>query len=256
MSTNPTSMRLIQVTAWLGLAGTFAATVLGSVLSSVLEADPHSHLADSFVPFAIAGGVIVGLAAVAALVACMRTTGSLRLRTIAALTLLTAALEPLISSHPLAHALLAPVLIAGFCGLLPLGGPPSGLAAASRLPLFARWTPAIITMQIVLGAGYRHKLWGVLPHLAGAMAAALLLLLVPVLLLQKIGNHKVLRRAATAQITVGVTQVALGIGTYLLRLIDLDTTPAFIGFAAAHAGVGALALGSSLVLAIELALCG
>lgn len=171
------------------------------------------------------------------------------------------ALDPTLA---IAHAALAPALMALFALLFVFtkvewsifAPEPADLSKMPKLPLAAKITPAIVLLQILLGAGYRHKAWGVMPHMAGAMLVALLLLVVPVILLQKLGEHPVLRPAAFAALVVALTQIALGIGAFLLRLLDLDTTTAFVALAAAHVSVGSLALAASVILAIQIALSG
>jgi hypothetical protein len=170
---------------------------------------------------------------------------------------------PLSSAMGIAHASLAPVLVALLAALTvftmldwSLTQPePIDMSAWPLLAPAAKITPVLVLIQIVMGAAYRHKEWGVMPHMAGAMVVALALLVIPVVLLQKFGQHGALRPAAIAAMSVAILQIALGIGAFVMRLLEFDTTAVFVGIAAAHVAVGALTLAASLVLAIEVALC-
>ena len=119
------------------------------------------------------------------------------------------------------------------------------------LPTTALATPLVVIVQIALGAAYRHKIFGVMPHLAGAMVAALLLLVLSVQLLQNFPTHPTLRPVAIASMSVLLLQVTLGIAAFTMRLLDFDSAPAFVFIAAAHICVGALTLAASVVLCIE-----
>ena len=119
------------------------------------------------------------------------------------------------------------------------------------LQTMALATPLVVIVQIALGAAYRHKVFGVMPHMAGAMVATLLLLVLAVQLLQHFPTHPTLRPVAIAAMSVLLLQVTLGISAFVMRLLDFDTMPAFVWIAAAHVCLGALTLASSLVLCIE-----
>jgi heme A synthase len=123
------------------------------------------------------------------------------------------------------------------------------------VPSIADITPVVVIFQITLGAAYRHKVFSVMPHMAGALAATLLLLVLSVLLLQNFPSHSTLRPAATAAMSVLLLQVTLGIVAFVMRLLDFDMTTSFMFIAAAHVCVGALTLAASVVLCIEVRRC-
>lgn len=50
------------------------------------------------------------------------------------------------------------------------------ISPSPSVPAIADITPLVVILQISLGAAYRHKIFSVMPHLAGTMAATLLLL--------------------------------------------------------------------------------
>ncbi len=132
---------------------------------------------------------------------------------------------------------------------------PVDISPWPSIPAIADITPLVIIFQISLGAAYRHKVFSVMPHMAGAMAATLLLLVLAVLLLQNFPQHPTLRPAAAGAMAVLLLQVTLGIAAFVMRLLDFDTTTGFMFIAAAHICVGALTLAASFVLCIEVRRC-
>ena len=170
---------------------------------------------------------------------------------------------PLPAIQAIAHATLAPVLVALLAALACFTVPewqvnPEQIdtSAWSWLPGAATAAPALVLLQIAMGAGYRHKELGVMLHMAGAMVVALAMLVIPVILLQQFPKHPSLRPMAIAAMSIALLQITLGIGAFIMRLLDFDTSTAFIALAAAHVCIGALTLSASLVLAIEIGRCG
>jgi hypothetical protein len=125
---------------------------------------------------------------------------------------------------------------------------------ASGFPLrgLALWLPPLVLVQVAMGAAYRHGQWSVLPHLAGAMAAAFLLLSESALLLQRVTNHALLRRAARLMLTAVITQVCLGFVDYLVRLLDFQDTEVWLVISVAHVTIGSLTFAISIYLAIAI----
>jgi hypothetical protein len=105
--------------------------------------------------------------------------------------------------------------------------------------------PATVFAQIALGAAYRHKVWGVMPHMGGAAIAVSVTLILSLLLIQ---NHTELRRPSITLLTVVLIQISLGIASFLLRLIDLDSTVWFVVLSTAHVTVAAMLLGAATSL--------
>ena len=67
---------------------------------------------------------------------------------------------------------------------------------------------ASVFVQIALGAAYRHKALGLIPHVVGALGVTILVLLVAVFALTQFPQHRVLRRTAYA--VLGITLVQIG----------------------------------------------
>jgi hypothetical protein len=150
------------------------------------------------------------------------------------------------------HACLAPVLFS-ICvaGAIMPDSSAGNNEGHSTFRLVVRASPALVLLQIALGAAYRHKAIGVMPHMAGATLVAGFLLTVCILVLHRLPQSSLLRRAAGALLGIVLLQVSLGIAVFVMRLLDLETTPAFLPAAVAHVVVGSLTLAASLVLAIH-----
>jgi hypothetical protein len=152
-----------------------------------------------------------------------------------------AALE-YVPASPVFHACLAPVLLAAIVFNTAesprVESPPS-------LTWMAIAIPPLVLVQIALGAAYRHKIWGVLPHMGGAMIVALLALILCMLLLRE---RPTLRTAVITTMTIVLCQVALGITSFMLRLLDLDSGPWFTVLTTAHVSVGAATLAATALL--------
>jgi len=111
--------------------------------------------------------------------------------------------------------------------------------------------PALVLLQTILGATYRHKLTGLIPHLGGAMLVSLATLVGATLILRQYPEHRTLRSAAIWSIAVVLAQVLLGVTALTLQLLDLRKSLALVISTASHVVVGSLTLAASLVLAMQ-----
>lgn len=115
-------------------------------------------------------------------------------------------------------------------------------------------TLAAVLVQLVLGAGFRHQAFGIIPHLAGAAAVAFLIIWTTVIVIRRHGPDAFLTRPAAAGLILLVIQVCLGMAAYFARVASLnDPQPIepMISLTVAHLVVGALTLASALVLALR-----
>ncbi len=161
----------------------------------------------------------------------------------------------------LLHASLAPVAFAIFVAIAVVTSSgwneepePVEDRAAAKLRLFAIATVPLILLQIMLGAAFRHKLTGLLPHLGGAMIVSLAILILAMLILQRHPEHRKLCAAATWLISILVAQVLLGFTALVMPLLNV-TPIAVIATTASHVVVGSLTLAASMVLAMEVQRC-
>lgn len=105
--------------------------------------------------------------------------------------------------------------------------------------------PPAILLQVILGTLYRHEIWGILPHMAGAALAGSLTLILCVLLIQ---HQPEFQKPAVIVMAILLAQIALGITTFVLRLLDMETTIWFTIASTAHVTVGAITLAATASL--------
>jgi cytochrome c oxidase assembly protein subunit 15 len=114
--------------------------------------------------------------------------------------------------------------------------------------------PVAVLAQLLLGAAYRHKAMGLIPHIAGAMLVAAIILHVAILILTHHGGHAVLRKSALLLLGVTFVQIFLGIAAYMSRVSTIDSVqpmPVMVVFTILHVAAGALTMAASVVLAIQ-----
>jgi cytochrome c oxidase assembly protein subunit 15 len=112
--------------------------------------------------------------------------------------------------------------------------------------------PALVLMQVALGAGFRHGAIGILPHIVGAMVVSMVILVVAAFVTNQFPKHAALRRAAMVLLSVTIAQVLLGISTYYARLDTVGRPLIVILLTVAHVATGALTLASTVALSIQI----
>src|SRR5205814_7961378 len=113
------------------------------------------------------------------------------------------------------------------------------------LRFLAILTPILILLQISLGAGFRHRAFGLLPHVIGAMLVPLVILLTGIFVLQQFPKHKSLRPAASGLLGITLVQVFLGVSAYVARINAAEYPLAMVLTTVAHAASGCLTLAAS-----------
>ncbi len=124
-------------------------------------------------------------------------------------------------------------------------GWPSLRSIGSALPVF-------VLAQIALGAGFRHRAVGILPHIIGAMMVTLFILIACMFVLNQFPAHKALRRSSIALLSITFAQLILGVTAYLTRLLDSGQQLSMVLATVAHVATGASTLAASIVLAIQI----
>lgn len=159
----------------------------------------------------------------------------------------------------ISHALLAQILFAASAAAVTLTSsawslPPDRVEDHGwpSLRSLGTVTPVLVLLQIWLGAGFRHKAMGVLPHLFGAMVLVLVILCVCIFVMQQFPTHKVLRPAAHMLLAIAFTQIFLGIAAFTVRTMYTKPTPAVVYVTATHACVGAMTLAAAVVLGMQI----
>jgi len=113
-------------------------------------------------------------------------------------------------------------------------------------------TPVLVLAQIGLGAGFRHRAFGLMPHVIGAMIVPLVILLVGMFVQQQFPKHRALRPAATSLLVITMSQVLLGLAAYVARINAAEYPLAMVLTTVAHVATGGLTLAASVVLAIQI----
>ena len=111
-----------------------------------------------------------------------------------------------------------------------------------------------VLIQLVLGAGFRHQAFGIIPHLVGALTVTLLIVWTAYRALSGRERGHYLRRPAIIAPVLLVLQVALGIAAYIARVKsagDPQPLEPMISLTVAHVVVGALTLATMIVLMLR-----
>jgi hypothetical protein len=158
---------------------------------------------------------------------------------------------------PILHACLAHLLFAATVASVILASPGRTKdtvvdAGWPSLRSLAMVTPVLTFVQVLLGAAFRHKAIGIMPHIAGAILIALLILLTGMFVTQQCPQHRSLKPAAVTLMTAVFVQVFLGIGALTMRMINSTDTPAVILVTGAHVVAGAFTLASNLALSVQI----
>ncbi|MEX2302639.1 MAG: COX15/CtaA family protein [Bryobacterales bacterium] len=105
--------------------------------------------------------------------------------------------------------------------------------------------------QLLMGAGLRHKGFGIIPHLVGAAVVAVLVVwVIARVVCSFAGEAGLLRRALTLNVLV-MLQLVLGSASYWIRQLTADYPQPILPMVAltvAHVALGALILATSIVL--------
>jgi heme a synthase len=113
-------------------------------------------------------------------------------------------------------------------------------------------TPMMVLIQIALGAAFRHRAIGVLPHILFAMVVTLAVLFTATFVLHQFPEHRSLSTAAKASLGIVFLQVMLGIAAYYTRLQAAAEPLAMVLTTVAHVAAGGLTLASCVVLSIQI----
>ncbi|HEV7968423.1 MAG TPA: COX15/CtaA family protein [Candidatus Acidoferrales bacterium] len=115
------------------------------------------------------------------------------------------------------------------------------------------WTVAAVFLQLILGAAFRHKAFGIIPHLIGAVMVTILIFMTAGALKRRFADVPALRRCARyLHILIGV-QLVLGAGAYWSRLYSArfpQPMGVMVALTVVHTVTGALVLAVTLVTAL------
>jgi cytochrome c oxidase assembly protein subunit 15 len=128
-------------------------------------------------------------------------------------------------------------------------------AISPSLRQFAVMVTGMILLQLILGALYRHKGVGILPHAVGAIVVSVLALWLAVRVLSRFMKEISLTRSTRSLIALVAVQIFLGVVAYVLNLQYQNAPqpmPPLVRVSAAHVVVGALVLAQSVVLTLHI----
>jgi heme a synthase len=126
-------------------------------------------------------------------------------------------------------------------------------SGSPRLTSLSVATVAAIVIQLVLGAGFRHGAWGILPHMIFFLVVTFLVVWVGRTAKSRFRSNPDLRRATVLLHATFGTQVVLGFAAFwaVERAISAaQPTLSYVLITVAHVLVGALVLAASVLLAL------
>ncbi len=112
--------------------------------------------------------------------------------------------------------------------------------------------PVAVLIQIALGAGFRHRAIGLLPHLAGALLVTAIVLMVAIFVLNQFPKHAALSQAGQALVWIVSLQVVLGIAAYFTRMMAQEMPLQMVLATVAHVAGGGLTLAFTILLSIQI----
>jgi cytochrome c oxidase assembly protein subunit 15 len=131
--------------------------------------------------------------------------------------------------------------------------PEMGDAGTPRLRSLTILTVAAVFLQLVLGAAFRHKAFGIVPHLIGAAIVTILVFMTAGVLKRRFSNALPLRTCARfLHILIGV-QLLLGAGAWWSRVYAArfpQPITIMVTLTVVHTVTGALLLATSLMTAL------
>ena len=122
-----------------------------------------------------------------------------------------------------------------------------------RVRTLVVWTAVAVFLQLILGAAFRHKAFGIIPHLIGAVIVTILIFMTAGALKRRFADVPALRSCARyLHILIGV-QLLLGAGAYWSRLYSAhfpQPIDIMVALTVVHTVTGALVLAVTLVTAL------
>jgi heme a synthase len=123
-----------------------------------------------------------------------------------------------------------------------------------RLRTLAIWTCALILVQIILGAAFRHNAFGIVPHLIGAGVVTIMVFWTVLAVATRFRKVNDLRIAARyLEILLGVQLALGGVAYWAVEAAKNSAQPTttYVIITVTHVAVGALTFASSVFLALR-----
>jgi cytochrome c oxidase assembly protein subunit 15 len=112
---------------------------------------------------------------------------------------------------------------------------------------------AVIYLQVILGAGFRHKEIPIWPHMAGAMLVLGMVIWTAVVLRKRFSQSRELSKTRMLLHAIFGTQFLLGLGAYWSRLSTADAPqpmPVMVWLTVIHTVVGAILFAFSVLVVL------
>src|SRR5467141_1146489 len=126
-------------------------------------------------------------------------------------------------------------------------------AGSPRVRSLTIWTLAAVFLQLILGAAFRHKGFGIIPHLIGAVIVTILVFMTAGALKRRYSNVQPLRKCARLlHMLIGV-QLLLGAGAWWSRVYAApfpQPIAIMVTLTVVHTVTGALLLATTLITAL------
>jgi heme a synthase len=113
-------------------------------------------------------------------------------------------------------------------------------------------TPTMVLIQIALGAAFRHRSIGVLPHVLFSVMVTLAVMFTATFVMHQFPEHRALNSSAKVVLLITVSQVMFGVGAYYTRLQAATDPFSMVLATVIHVAVGGLTLASSVILSIQI----
>lgn len=161
---------------------------------------------------------------------------------------------------PVAHASFAQIVFAAVLGITVFTSkwwvseqPQLEDSGAPSIQFLAILNAAVIYLQVILGAGFRHREIPIWPHLAGALVVLGVVTWTAVALRKRFGQSRELRKARILLHAIFGTQFILGFGAYWSRLSTADAPqpmPVMVWLTVIHTVVGAILFAFSVLIVL------
>jgi heme a synthase len=112
---------------------------------------------------------------------------------------------------------------------------------------------AVIYLQVILGAAFRHKEIAIWPHMAGALLVLGVVIWTAIALRKRFGQSRELSKARVMLHAIFGTQFLLGFGAYWSRLTTVDAPqpmPVMVYLTVIHTVVGAILFAFSILIVL------
>ncbi|HWG58708.1 MAG TPA: COX15/CtaA family protein [Candidatus Acidoferrales bacterium] len=126
-------------------------------------------------------------------------------------------------------------------------------ASSPSVRSLTAWTTAVIFVQLILGACFRHGALGIMPHMIGAAAVAVMVVWAGRAVKKRFGAIRQLRTGVALLHSFFGVQILLGGAAYwavLAAADDAQPTFTYVSLTVAHVLFGALLFASSLLLTL------